>query len=196
MKLPQSLSALGIALASLTAHAQEALPQFTSDGELLRPADIRRWVFVSSGLGMTYGPARPGPGQEPFFTNVLVNPSAYEEFQRSGRWPDGTIFILEVRQSMQQVSIDVGGRTQGERVALEASVKDSRRFPDGGWAYFSFADLSEAAAPLARSESCYGCHSANGAVEWTFTQFYPDLLDLARNLGTLRADYDPARELQ
>jgi hypothetical protein len=21
--------------------------------------------------------------------------------------------------------------------------------------------------------SCYGCHSRNGAVEWTFTQFYP-----------------------
>ena len=145
---------------------------------------------------MTYGPARPGRGEDPFFTNVLVNPPAYEEFQRSGRWPDGTFFVLEVRQSLRQVSIDAGGRTQGERVLLEVSVKDSRRFPDGGWAYFSFEDSREAAAPLQRSESCYRCHSANGAVEWTFTQFYPDLFDVARRLGTVRADYDPARELQ
>ena len=33
--------------------AQE--PQFTKDNRLTRPADYREWIFLSSGLGMTYG---------------------------------------------------------------------------------------------------------------------------------------------
>jgi hypothetical protein len=32
-------------------------PQFTSDGQLVLPKDYREWVYLSSGLGMTYGPA-------------------------------------------------------------------------------------------------------------------------------------------
>ena len=31
-------------------------PRFTSAGELVRPVNYREWVYLSSGLGMTYGP--------------------------------------------------------------------------------------------------------------------------------------------
>ena len=34
-------------------------PQFAPDGQLLRPRNYREWVFLSSGLGMTYGTPRP-----------------------------------------------------------------------------------------------------------------------------------------
>lgn len=126
---------------------------------------------------------------------MFVNREAYEAFEEEGRWPDGTIFVLEVRRSEQDVSIAASGWTQGERVALEASVKDRRRFPGSGWAYFDL-DAREAAAPLARTKSCYQCHSEHGAVEWTFSQFYPDLFEIADRLGTVRTDYDPARKLE
>src|SRR3954469_24885704 len=33
-------------------------PTFSSDGRLIRPPDYREWAFVTSGLGMTYGPAK------------------------------------------------------------------------------------------------------------------------------------------
>ncbi len=189
------LTALLVAWASHAAHAADSTPQFDAEGKLLRPLDYRQWVFVTSGLGMTYGPTRPEPEQQPYFTNVFVNPEAYEEFVDSGRWPDGTFLILEVRRSEQSVSIDSGGRTQGRHVALEASVKDRRRFPESGWAYFDFGDR-EATAPLPRSEACYSCHSEHGAVEWTFSQFYPELFEIARAFGTVRSDYDPTRELE
>jgi hypothetical protein len=131
--------------------------------------------------------------------HVFVNPEAYRTFLTTGRWPDGTFFVLEIRRSAEHVSIDTGGRTQSEQLLLEASVKDSERYPDGGWAYFAFDGRGGddgAAAPLARSASCYSCHSEHAAVEWTFTQFYPDLFDVARTLGTVRQDYDPTRKLE
>lgn len=175
--------------------ADDEVSRFNAGGELLRPQDYRQWAFVSSGLGMTYGPARPEPGRPPHFTNVFVNPEAYDAFVEDGHWPDGTIFLLEVRRSEENVSIATGGWTQGERVALEASVKDRRRFPGSGWAYFDFGTRT-AAAPLPTTESCYSCHSEHGAVDWTFSQFYPDLFEIARNLGTVRADYDPLRKVE
>ena len=172
--------------------------QFNDKGEVLRPADYREWVFLTSGLGMTYGPNAVRPGQPAPFSNVFVSPESYRAFMRTGRWPNGTMFVLEIRRALENVSINNGGRTQGDVVAVEASVKDTARYPDGGWAYLTFdgpQGLQSAAAPFPRTQSCYSCHSANGAVEWTFTQFYPAQFEVAKRLGTVRADYDPSKKL-
>jgi len=34
---------------------------------------------------------------------------------------------------------------------------------------------------------CQSCHSQNGAVDNTFVQFYPTLLEVAKQKGTLKA---------
>src|SRR5262249_46068832 len=93
-----------IAMAFFTcilAQAQQAPrqePQFTADGRLMPPADYRDWVFLSSGLGMTYGLLAQGATAEhPRFENVFVNPRAYKAFLQTGTWPDKTMLILEVR---------------------------------------------------------------------------------------------------
>jgi hypothetical protein len=83
-------------------------------------------------------------------------------------------------------------------LAVEAAVRDSSRFPGEGWAYFSFDDpagLRATAKPLAHTATCYACHETHGAVQWTFTQFYADAFERARQLGTIRKDYDPARKI-
>lgn len=172
-------------------------PTYSSSGQLIRPADYREWVYVTSGLGMTYGLAEAAAGRPPNFDNVFVTREAYREFLRSGTWPDKTMFILEIRRGDVNVSINNGGRTQGEMVAMEAAVKDLQRFPDGGWGYFSFdgpQELADAAAPLPSTASCYACHKANTAVDNTFVQFYPTLFEVAKRLGTVKPGYDPARK--
>lgn len=172
-------------------------PAYSEDGRLLRPADYRDWVFVTSGLGMTYGPAKAEEGREPRFDNVFVTRAAYREFLGSGKWPEGTMFILEVRAAEANVSINNGGRTQGGLIAIEAAVKDKGRFPEGGWGYYSFDGPdgpTNDAAPLPATESCYSCHREKAAVENTFVQFYPTLLDAAKRHGTVRPDYDPKRK--
>ena len=193
------LLSLALAVASGACQAAEPVLKFNDKGELARPADYREWVFLTAGLGMTYGPNAPRPGQPAPFSNVFVNPDSYREFMQTGKWPNGTMFILEIRGALENVSINNGGRTQGDVIAIEASVKDTARFPDGGWAYFGFDDRAgqkPAAAPFPRTATCYSCHSKNAAVEWSFTQFYPQQFEVAKRLGTVRADYDPNRKLE
>ena len=187
-----------IALAGRSSPAAQtpapAGPQYAADGTLVRPADYREWVYVSSGIGMTYGPAQSA-APSGNFDNVLVNRASYTQFMNTGRWPDKTIFVLEIRSAEDDASINNGGYTQGALRAIEAEVKDSRFA--GGWAYFGFGgppDLAATASPLPATASCYTCHKANTAVEQTFVQFYPTLMEVARRMGTVRPDYDPARK--
>ena len=146
---------------------------------------------------MTYGPAAAAEGRRPNFDNVFVNRESYRQFMSSGKWPDKTIFILEIRGAEDHVSINNGGQTQGSVVAIEAAVKDPSRFRDTTWAYFNFGAaprLTASAAPLPASASCYTCHRDNTAVEQTFVQFYPTLFDVARRMGTVKPTYDPAKK--
>jgi hypothetical protein len=162
-------------------------PQFTSDGLLIRPGNYREWVYLSSGLGMTYGPvAKVGPNGDPKFDNVFVNPAAYRAFLKTGTWPDRTIFVLEIRASQSKGSINSGGRFQAEQLALEVELKDEKRFP-GKWAFFDSGSSDAPAKMIPITAKCYSCHKESGAVDNTFVQFYPTLLEVARRKGTLRS---------
>ena len=87
------------------------------------------------------------------------------------------------------INQNTSARYQTGMVALEAEVKDSR-FPDG-WAFFDFGQresLRDAAEPLGgeRVARCIECHTKHTAVERTFVQFYPTLLEVARKMGTVK----------
>lgn len=179
--------AYGIAF-SLATGAQQAPsdgPRYTGTA-LVRPTDYREWVFLSSGLGMTYEPPSANP-RPPTFGNVFVNPSSYRSFMQTGKWPDKTMFVLEFRNSDSEASINKSGRFQTGLAAVEAEVKDSR-FPDG-WAYFTFR--GDSAEPMSARDSapCVECHTKNTAVERTFVQFYPTLLEVARRFGTVKPGF-------
>jgi hypothetical protein len=173
----------GLAVKGADRPASDA-PQYTSDGRLRLPAIYREWIFLSSGLGMTYGPL--ASAAEPRFDNVFVNPSAYRSFLNTGRWPDSTILVLEVRSAQSKGSINQGGHFQGGVIGIETHVKDEKRFPRK-WAFFGFRqESSTSEAPAAPTSSCYTCHEPNGAVDTTFVQFYPSLIPVAREKGTLK----------
>lgn len=168
-------------------------PKFTKSGELLFPAGYRSWVFLSSGLGMTYGPNARRAADAPRFTNVFVNPSAHREFLKTGHWQEGATFVLEIRNSSSEGSINKGGHFQSGIAAIEVEVKDTKRFPSG-WAYYDFADKPKpSVAALGAQATCPACHTANGAVESTFVQFYPSLIDVAKAKGTLKAAFAGAK---
>jgi len=159
---------------------------------LIRPANYREWSFLSSGMGMTYSDAGAQLGAPQTFGNVFVNPSSYRSFMQTGRWPDQTIFILETRTSATEGSIVKGGRFQTTLAGMEAEVKDAR--VPGGWAFFNFGSpqqMPDAVAPLSGNAvaACVECHTNNTAVERTFVQFYPTLLDVARSKGTLKPGF-------
>jgi len=158
-------------------------PQYTSDGEMRLPANYREWIFLSSGLAMTYGPAGQTNAQgNPRFDNVFASPAAYRSFLKTGTWPDKTILVLEVRDSDSHVSINTGGRVQTGLAAIEIHVKDSAR---GGWTFFAFGK-SDTAKRIPKTANCYSCHEEHGSVDSTFVQFYPTLIDVAKQKGTLK----------
>ena len=163
-------------------------PQFTKDNELIRPTNYREWIYLTSGLGMNYGPS--AMEMEPAFDNVFVQPAAYRSFLESGKWPDKTIFVLENRSARQHGSINKSGHFQTELVGVEAAVKDESRFPEK-WAYFGFGGppAMRASAKAFPANACHSCHSKNGAVENTFVQFYPTLLPVAEAKITVKASY-------
>ena len=175
-------------LAGALAQEPSAGPRYTSAGELQRPGDYREWIYLSSGLGMTYDPgaqANTGMAMDPAFDNVFVTPASYRAFLQSGTWPDKTMFVLEVHAASTKGSINQGGHFQGEFQRMEVEVKDEARF-SGKWAFFPFPQGSDTAKQLPSTASCYSCHAEHGAVDNTFVQFYPTLIETAKRKGTFR----------
>ena len=115
-------------IAAATATAQA--PQFTKDNQLLLPANYREWIFLSSGLGMTYGPAAAA-NRTPRFDNVFVMPAAYRSFMATGKWPAGAMFALEVREAESKGSINNGGHFQSGLVAVDPRGREASLEPKG-----------------------------------------------------------------
>jgi hypothetical protein len=149
--------------------------------ELRLPADYREWVFLSSGLGMTYTPVEGSGPANPPFQNVFVSPDSYRAFLKTGTWPDKTTFVREIRTSESKASINQSGHFQTGIAVIEAEVKQGST-----WTFYGFGKDGITAKPLPRTERCYSCHAENGAVDNTFVQFYPTLMPVARAKGTFK----------
>jgi hypothetical protein len=165
-----------------------ATPLAYDNGSMVLPKDYRQWVFLSAGINMTYGPSAGNP-DNPRFENVFVNPAAYAAFQKTGSWPEGTALVLEIRNSASKVSINKDGRVQTDVSAIEVHVKDSKakNAGPGGWAFYGFEKSSDHGKAFETDSNCFTCHQQNGAVDTTFVQFYPTLIDVAKQRGTFHA---------
>jgi len=187
-----ALALLG-AVASLAAPSDAApdAPRYDADGRLIPPSDYREWVFLSSGLNMSYNPAPETAGMD-MFGNTFAPRAAYAAFKATGHWPDKTVLVLENRAGTTKGSINKHGQFQsGEAMGFEAHVKDEARFKGGaggGWAFFAF-DGDKPAKQIPYEAACYSCHQQHAAVDTTFVQFYPTLLPIAQKQKTLSAEY-------
>jgi hypothetical protein len=159
-------------------------PRYTAEGALIPPSGYREWVFLSAGLDMGYtdDPAMEGHSM---FDNVFVDPASWAAFKRTGHWPDKSMFAMEARGATTHGSINKHGQYQTEDLmGLEFHVHDEARFK-GGWGFFA-GNSTDPEPQLPLSATCYECHRAHGAVDTTFTQFYPTAKPIALKAGTYR----------
>jgi len=176
------LTGAGFGLHRQRANIDE--PRYASQNTMLRPTGYREWIWLSSGLGMSYDTSAAATNN-PSFDNVFVNPSAYRSFLETGTWPDKTTLVLEVRGSEGHASINQNGHFQSDLISLEVHVKDEAHF-QGKWAFFGFGRSADKATVIPAAASCYSCHEQSGAVDTTFVQFYPTLFEIAKRKGTVK----------
>ena len=158
-------------------------PAHTADGSLVAPTNYREWIFLTSGIDMSYFSTKD-PDHH-MFDNVFVNPTSYRAFLATGTWPDGTTFMLENRGAANPISINKRGRTQTTEVmGNEIHVKDH-----GKWLFYDQAAGASTAKVFAPTANCYSCHEAHAAADTTFVQFYPTLLPIAEQKKTLSPAY-------
>ena len=173
--------------ALLGASSLEA-PSYTAAGDLTVPGDYREWVYMSSGIDMSYSKGPPMQGAS-MFDNVFVNPAAWQSFKLTGHWPDKTMFAMEARGAASHGSINRNGQFQTtELMGVEFHVRDDARFK-GGWAFFVQDAGRTKLVPT--TADCYSCHAAHGAVDTTFTQFYPTAKTIALKAGTFAEPQNP-----
>ena len=162
-------------------------PAYDSAGRLQLPFKYREWIYLTSGLDMSYTP-KPEMEMQSMFDNVFVNPAAYRAFVQTGTWPDKTLLVLENRAAKSRASINQRGNFQDtEIMGFEVHVRDEARTP-GGWAFYEF-DNEKPAEQIPVAAPCYSCHQQHAAVATTFVQFYPTLLPIAKEKKTLSAEY-------
>ncbi len=98
-----------------------------------RLRDYREWIYLTSGIDMSYSPKAMEMQDHSMFDNVFVNPAAYRSFVATGTWPDKTVMVLEVRGAKTKGSINQRGHFQDTDImGFEVHVKDERDSPASG----------------------------------------------------------------
>ena len=164
-------------------NAYEA--KFSKDGQLIRPAGWREWIFVGSPV--TPNSLNGGAAPFPEFHSVYIDPKSWKHWKKTGKFREGTMFAKELTLVGDTKATSGIGFFNGDLHGFEIAHKDSKRYSkeSGGWAYYSFGHKSEpyndrtAAMP---TPACAACHTAAAADDMVFTQYYP-ILTTAKNAG-------------
>jgi hypothetical protein len=151
--------------------------KFTDDGALIRPTGYRKWVFV--GTPVTPNDMNDGEAPFPEFHVVYMDTESYEDYEKTGKYRDGTMLVKELISVGDKSATSGEGYFMGDYIGLEVTIKDSKRFKDepGNWAYFSFGHKYPLAknAKAQPAANCNSCHENSAEDDWVFAQYYPVL---------------------
>jgi hypothetical protein len=160
------------------------LPEYTASGDLILPKNFHEWIYVGSPL--TPNALNGGMAGFPEYHNVYIEPGSYEIFKQTHEFPEGTIMFKELQLTLPPAENADGSRTEpsgrgyfpGAWNGADVTVKDTKRYPEGGWGFYNFNHHEPKAptAKLKKTEECAYCHMASAKKDEVWTQFYP-LLD-------------------
>src|SRR6516225_2089058 len=176
--LSYALTGVAVPRAAAEDKAKAAPVEFTADGKLQQPVGYRKWVYV--GEVVTPNDMNDGEASFPEFHSVYMDPESFAEYEKTGKFRDGTVLIKELSSVGSKKAPSGNGYFQGKFTGLEASIKDSKRFKDepGNWAYFSFGHKYPLKAEASKNPAaaCNQCHEDNAKKDdWVFSQDYPVL---------------------
>ena len=154
-------------------------PYVDGNGNITLPEDFR---LSLSHLGSWFVPEGDASG----FHDVYANRDAITGYRKSGKFPDGSILVKELRAHRS------GDYTTGNNVSYATEtvkqwfvmIKDSnKRFPDNknwgngwGWALFK-TDNPKQNVSSDYQKDCIGCHLPAKPKDWIYTEAYPTLAE-------------------
>jgi hypothetical protein len=150
---------------------------FSPDGSVQLPSNYRRWQHVGTRVKTSGNSVLDGSKiGVPQVMNAFVEPNAFDEFRRTGQWPEGTRIVKEFSTLKTGTGCNPAsficstpfgfGLFESSYDGLGMMVKDSTRFPadTGHWGYFSFETKGTGRfptiAPLRPRAQCSACHEA------------------------------------
>ena len=158
----------------------------TSTASCSCPTDYREWIYVTSGLDMSYSrrPARP-----PHVRQRVREPGGLAGLQAhrhvAGQDDDGARDPRRPHQGLdQQARLLPGRRPDGRGGARQGHRALRRRL-----GLLHVRGHRQAGREIPRDVDCYCCHRRTRAVDTTFVQFYPTMLAIAKAKGTFAAAY-------
>lgn len=188
IKILLSTALFLIPVITLGAGGKEASfsPYVDSEGNISLPADfsgtwthLGTWALTSKvAAGPDAMKASPGTG----FHEVYTQPTSVKAYRETGKWPDGTALVMEVR-TVQWDDLATGHvMYAGETTEWLIMVKDGRgRFKDNpnwgdgwGWALFKAADPGKNISAGYKND-CQGCHEPKKDTDWVHIEGYPTL---------------------
>lgn len=171
------------------AAADLGIARFTSDGKLLKPADLANWIFLGTSLGMGYNPGSFNASRPGQFQVVLMEPAAYRHFVEHGSYAPGSMFVLNFYDpDVQNRSLNRRGFTQAELTNYEIHLIDPKSAD--GHAFYMFDAQSKDGSPMPPGNTCVSCHTNHGAFQGTFAQFYPTIRPLIPKEALEKASHD------
>ena len=157
---------------------------YNDRGELIRPNGYRKWIYV--GTPLTPHDMNDGKAAFPEFHSVYIDPAAYDHYEQTGKFSDGTVMIKELITVGAKQATSGSGYFMGDFTGLEVLIKDKKRFRDepGNWGFFSFGHEYplKPTAKIQPTANCNDCHGGAADDDYVFTQYYPVLRD-AKNLA-------------
>ena len=143
-------------------------------------AHLGTWVVTSRAPmpGAESAHTTPGAGLH----DVYAQPESVKAYQKTGRWPDGTVIVKEVR-AISWDDLPTGHVMYGgDRSECFVMVKDAKgRFKDNpnwgdgwGWALFRAADPNKNVSTSYKTD-CMGCHETAKDTDRVFVNGYPTL---------------------
>lgn len=147
-------------------------------GNIKLPESYRlQWTHLGSLL--VADPKAAGHG----FHDVYTQPQAAQTYRQTGKFPDGTVLVKEVRKVKSGTLTTGEAQWAGDPIIWFVMVKDTQgRFKGNphwaegwGWALYEAKNPSRNVSKSFR-ETCMGCHTPARQTDWVFIGGYPTLV--------------------
>jgi hypothetical protein len=164
----QIKSSAGLALSFMAVAGVISAVAAESAGDLKLPASFRYWYHVNTMVIDKSSPLFEAMGG---MHNVYVNSTGETALKKGERYPDKTVFLID----LHDFTISEGSYVEGPRKATAIMLKDKKKYVStGGWGFQAWAG-GDPTKPLVKDPTtqCFECHQPKKDQDYVYSTYIP-----------------------